>query len=294
MDRRTFITTLSGGAAALLLPSCALKRSPLRFGIVTDCHYARKDMNINRFYRDSILKLRKAVETFNRSDLDFVIELGDFKDMGNGGEAEALAFLDEIEGELRKFNGPCYHVLGNHDMDCISKEQFLAHTCNHGAAKGKAYYSFRKKGIRFIVLDGNFNEDRSPYSKGNFEWWKAYIPQEQIDWLDGTLSESREPVIVICHQMLDKFSDISPKLCIGNAEEVVDVLERHGNVVALLQGHHHSGHYSYRNGIHYWTMKAMIESEYPLHNSYAIVEIDGRGSITIEGFADCESRSLGR
>ncbi len=64
--------------------------------------------------------------------------------------------------------------------------------------------------------------------------------------------------------------------------------------VAALQGHHHSGHYSFRNGIHYWTMKAMIESEYPMHNSYAIVEIDGRGSITIEGFADCESRSLGR
>ena len=39
-------------------------------------------------------------------------------------------------------------------------------------------------------------------------------------------------------------------------------------------------------------MKAVIESDYPTHNSYAIVEIDRQGNISIRGFKDCESREL--
>ncbi len=40
-------------------------------------------------------------------------------------------------------------------------------------------------------------------------------------------------------------------------------------------------------------MKAMIESAYPEHNSYAIVTVNRmNGQITIEGFADCEDREI--
>ena len=291
----------------MLLPSFRLPTRGVRFGVVTDSHYARKQVAMNRFYCDSTAKMRQAVEAFNQADLDFIIELGDLKDMGlptimtaegevkrkqEDLESEAIALLREIEGEFQRIKGPCYHVLGNHDMDCISKEQSLANTRNAGNARGRNYYSFVKKGVKFIVLDGNFNPDMTPYEKGNFEWWKAYVPQSQIDWLDQELAQSAVPVVVFIHQMLDKFSDIRPTLCIGNAEEVVSVLERHGNVLAVIQGHHHAGHYSWRNNIHYWTLNGMIESAFPAHNSYAIVEINAHGDITIEGFVDTIDRYL--
>ncbi len=320
MDRRTFIETLTCGAAAALLPSFTLARRPLRFGVVTDCHFARKTATGNRYYEDSIKKMHDAVEEFNRAGLDFVIELGDLKDMrevndndndnGNDNDNEsreslalggrwgasplsapelALGFLDDIEREFRRFHGPCYHVLGNHDMDCITKEEFLSHTHNHGKSRGQAFYAFKKKGVKFIVLDANFNEDRTPYSRGNYQWWKAFVPQEQIDWLDRELGADEMPAVVFCHQMLDGFSDAPRNVCVGNGQEVVDVLEKHGNVLAVMQGHHHAGHHSQRAGIHYITFKAMIEGEYPVHNSYAIVEIDSRGNITIEGFGHQDS-----
>ena len=300
MDRRTFIETLTCGAATVLLPSFSVPRRGLRFGVVTDSHYAAKDVDGNRYYRQSIEKMRVAVDAFNRHGVDFVIELGDLKDMGSHEqsaeeqESEALHFLDDIEHELQRFHGPCYHVLGNHDMDCITKEEFLSHTCNHGKSRGQAFYAFKKKGVKFIVLDANFNEDRTPYSRGNFEWWKACIPQEQIDWLDSELSVDNIPAVVFCHQMLDSFSDAPRNVCIGNADEVVSVLERHRNVLAVMQGHHHEGHRSERAGIHYYTFKAMIEGSYPEHNSYAIVNIDRQGNITIEGFADEKGSSLER
>ena len=296
MKRRTFIQCLSGGmlwSATLPLQSSSIR--PLRFGLVTDLHYAEKDVSINRYYRQSIRKLEDAVREFNRQKLDFVVELGDFKDMdANHDAATALRFLDDIEAELQQFRGKVYHVLGNHDMDCISKEDFMKHTTNPGKTNGRSYYSFTTKGVRFIVLDANFNEDRTPYCKGNFEWQKAYIPQEEIDWLRRELQHVDMPIITLCHQLLDRFSNVEKSVCVGNADEVVKLLEENGHVMAVIQGHHHTGHYSQRNGIHYWTMKAMIESEYPQHNSFAVVSIDPKGVISVEGFADCESREMRR
>ncbi len=294
MKRRTFIQYFSGGILwASTLPLQSASSRPLRFGVVTDLHYAEKEPLHNRFYQQTRRKLRDAVNEFINQKLDFVVELGDLKDMNHDHDAaSALRFLDDIESDLQSFGGKVYHVLGNHDMDCISKEEFLSHTTNPGKARGRSYYSFKARGVQFIVLDANFNEDRSPYCRGNFKWQEAFIPQEELDWLRKELQRSKKPVVVLSHQLLDNFSGAPKSVCIGNADKVVELLEASGRVLAVLQGHHHSGHYSQRNGIHYWTMKAMIENEYPAHNSYAIVNIYHDGGIRIEGFADCESREL--
>ena len=94
--------------------------------------------------------------------------------------------------------------------------------------------------------------------------------------------------------MLDSFSDISKALCVGNADEVVPLLEENGNILAVFQGHHHPGHYSFRNNIHYWTMKGMIEGELPGNNSFAVVEIGVNNNIRIDGFFNCEDKELNR
>ena len=295
MQRRVFIKQLSGGVLLLsatpLLYSCRRKEAArtLRFGVLSDTHYADRDMIINRYYRQSIDKMKEAIDTFNKSGLDFIIELGDLKDMGPDKDpVEALRFLDEIEGVFQSFDGPAYHVLGNHDEDCISKAEFLAHTTNPGDCNGKTHYSFKAKGVRCIVLDANFNADMSDYDRGNFDWTSAWLPKEQLEWLDKELaSHSKAPTLIFVHQMLDRFSDIDKNLCVGNGDEAVSIIEKHPQVLAVFQGHHHPGHYSFRNGIHYWTCAGMIEGEYPDHNVYAVVEVRPNGDIFIEGFRDC-------
>lgn len=277
------------------VPAVAAPRRRVRFGVVTDTHYADREKSGTRYYRDSIAKMREAVAEFQRADLDFIIELGDMKDTTARSEpVPTLRFLDDIEREFSAFRGPRYHVLGNHDMDCLTKEEFLAHTRNAGRARGKAFYSFSEGGVRCIVLDANFNEDRTPYARGNFDWRKAYIPASQIEWLDRELTRhADEPTLVFLHQMLDSFSDISKDLCVGNAEAVVEVLERHRQVLAVFQGHHHPGHYSHRRGIHYLTFQGMIEQAAPT-SAYAIVEVEADGTIRVEGFRSCPDRVLER
>ena len=228
--------------------------------------------------------MRQAVGEFNKSGLDFAIELGDLKDRGEKPDsAETLGFFDAIEAEFARFDGPRYHVLGNHDMDCIAKEDFLAHAANYGAAKGKGRYSFEVGGVKFIVLDACFNKDRTPYCCGNFDWRQAFIPDDELAWFDEELKAATLPVVVFCHQLLDGFStgkELADAF-VGNWRLAVGIMEQRGNVIASIQGHHHQGHYSFRNGIHYFTMKAMISGAYPPHNSYAVVEVLPNGEISV-------------
>ena len=260
----------------------------IRFGLVADAHFAQTETLWARYYVQSKAKLNDAINTFNESDLDFVIELGDFKDEGNPpNREETIEFLVEIEDVLSRFRGPVYHVLGNHDMDSISKDDFLQNIRNHGQAKAKSYYSFINSGIKFIVLDANYNEDGSDYDSGNFDWTYSRIPETQKVWLQNELNDDL-PVIVFTHQLLDSFSGVSETHCIDNAPEVVEILEKNNNVLAVFQGHYHHGNYSFRKGIHYYTMKAMVEGSLPDNNSYAIAEVDNDLNILIEGFYNCE------
>ncbi len=61
---------------------------------------------------------------------------------------------------------------------------------------------------------------------------------------------------------------------------------------AGLQGHHHSGSYSNIAGIHYYTLKALVEGAGPENNSYAIAEVHPDGSITITGYRKAVSNKL--
>ena len=60
----------------------------LRFGIVTDVHYADVDPISTRFYRDSLSKMRQATYDFKNEGCDFIIELGDFKDTDAGHQCD--------------------------------------------------------------------------------------------------------------------------------------------------------------------------------------------------------------
>lgn len=295
MNRRFFLKRLAICALSTTVPQhfkCTKSEHVLRFGIITDVHYADREPSNTRFYKDSIDKLHQAIDFFNEEGLDFIIELGDLKDQDVVPEkSKTIEYLNYIEKIFKSFNGPSYHVLGNHDVDSISKEEFLQYTSNPAETDKKTYYSFIFCGIKCIVLDANFNEDGTPYDSGGFDWSKAFIPREQQDWLSKELSEVNTPVIVFIHQLLDSFSDVDKAVCVGNAEEVVVQLEKH-NILAVFQGHYHDGHYSYRNNIHYWTMKGMIEGTFPENNSYAIVEVHQNFDIEITCFKNSKSTIL--
>jgi alkaline phosphatase len=273
---------------AIFLLSNNLAAQPLSFGMFTDVHYAAIPDNGSRKYSQSLAKLHQCIDTMNRAKVDFVIELGDFKDMTIPPNNQlALEFLTKIEGVFARFQGDRYHVLGNHDEDCISKQQFNAIAGNSRIDPAKSWYSFEKKGYRFIVLDACFDSTGRAYDSGNFVWSDANIPMEQLKWLEKELKRDKLPVVLFVHQLLYG----NDKVTIRNAGAVREILEGKGQVKCVFHGHDHKGGYQQINGIHYYTLKGMIEGNYPESNSFAIVTLSN-DKIEIKGFGNAISQTL--
>jgi predicted phosphodiesterase len=297
IDRREFVVTtitLLGGIPFLSINLAEKGFKPIRFGIVTDIHYADRATpdNSSRYYKESLEKLSECVDLMNEQAVDFLIELGDFKDQGAvPREEETLVFLNTIEKEFRRFKGPLYHVLGNHDHDSISKQQFLDGISNEGFTRASNYYSFNMNSFHFIVLDANYTSQGKAYDHGNFDWTDAHIPEYQMEWLKKDLAGNNMPTVIFIHHRLD--TPPADKIyCPVNADAIRKILENDGNVMSVFQGHYHEGGISKINNIHYYTLKAVIEGTGPENNNYAIAEIDRDLSIRIKGFRKTDSLNL--
>jgi 3',5'-cyclic AMP phosphodiesterase CpdA len=281
------VLSVCAGPPALVAQTSS--RELVRFGMVTDVHFADIDPNGARTYRDSDRKLAECVSVMNDRQVDFLVELGDFKDQDQAPqEARTLGFLRHIESVFAGFKGPRYHVMGNHDVDSLSKAQFLSIAQSGAGASGEAHYAFTQKGVRFIVLDADHKADGSDYDRGNFDWGDANIDAAQLAWLERTLAAAGEPAVVFIHQQLDGEGAYYVK----NAPAVRRVLEASGRVLAVFQGHRHEGAYSVINGIPYYTLKGVIEGSGPDANAYAIVEVREDGTLWVTGYRKAVSQGF--
>ncbi len=293
LTRRDFIKTSSVLIAGLtVLPSYRFKKvRSVRFGWVTDIHYAEAEAKWNRYYNEGLDKLKEVVDLFNEENVDFAIETGDFKDQHEPPvEKDTLSFLKAIEAEFSKFHGSRYHVLGNHDMDSLSKDQFMNEIDNTGIEDKSTYYFFDRNGIRFVVLDACFTEEDKPYNHNDYSWKDTNIPQVELNWLENVLKSSDYPVCVFAHQLLDNSGD----MYVNNSEEVRRILEKSKKVFCVLQGHMHEGDMNVINDILYFTQKALVEGSGAENNSYSIVTVNSKGEVLIEGYRKAQhyERSL--
>jgi len=294
VTRRHFLKSSSLLAGGLVATASSLHAaagggaSKLSFGIVTDAHYADRPGG-GRVYRESLAKMTECVELMNDKKVDFLIELGDHKDQDDPPvEKKTLEYLDAIEAVFAEFKGPRYHVLGNHDLDSLSKQQFLAHVENTGIPKDATYYSYDCKGVHFVVLDACFNKELEPYDHGNFGWRQTWIPPEELEWLKKDLASTDKPVIVFSHQLLCGNGNHR----VRNCDKVRNILEANKNVLASFTGHFHRGQYELIEGIHYYTLKAMVDGSGEKNNAYAIVDVHEDNSMTITGYRRADSMTL--
>jgi alkaline phosphatase len=202
----------------------------------------------------------------NRAKADFVIELGDFVDTLVD-DKDPIQNLEEIESIFTSFNGPQYHVLGNHEFDNVTREDLLNYLDNTGIPAGETYYSFDQNGIHCIVLDADYTnaEPHLPFDLQDpanpfWNWKDAWIPQAQLDWLEADLADSNLPTVVFTHQVVhrDKLDGVTENHTIKNADAVREILEADGQVLAVFSGHDHRGEIAVRNGVHYFVLEGNV------------------------------------
>ena len=147
-------------------------RPEVRFGLITDLHYADKPPAGRRHYRETPAKLAEAADHFRREPIEFLVELGDLIDAADSVEDE-LRYLDRIDRDFAEICPRRYYVLGNHCVDTLTKREFL-----DGVGRKEAHYSFDRGGVHFVVLDACFRSDGEPYGRKNSKWTDANVPAD--------------------------------------------------------------------------------------------------------------------
>jgi predicted phosphodiesterase len=217
LSRRRFLARATGTAAALTLPLPALARAKgkgkgkVRVGMISDIH---QDV-----MHDGLRRLGSFLDAMRAAKPDFIVQLGDFCKP----TAANKPFLDLWNA----YDGPRYHVIGNHDMDGgFKREQTV-----EWYGMPSRFHGFDQGGVRFLVLDGN-----DP--GGTRGGYNRFIADDQKAWLEKELESTKLPVVVLIHQPLDLPGGVV------NQEEIRAMLEKdrgpdHAGVAAVFGGHCH-------------------------------------------------------
>ncbi|KAL2515229.1 Manganese-dependent ADP-ribose/CDP-alcohol diphosphatase [Forsythia ovata] len=272
------------------------KQPLLSFGVISDVQYAdipdgRSFLGVPRYYRHSLLVLQRAVHKWNEQKMKFVINFGDIID-GFCPKDQSLPTITRVIDEFNVFNGPVYHMIGNHCLYNLPHEKLLQ-VLNIPSIDGFAYYDFSPiPEYRFVVLDGydisaigwpkdhkktlkalNFLRERNPNSDKNspnglvgleirFLMFNGAVGKEQIEWLDNVLQDatnSNQKVVVCCHLPLDPGAS-SKEALLWNYDEVMDVIHRYNCVKVCLAGHDHKGGHSVDSHcVHHRVLEAALE-----------------------------------
>lgn len=253
----------------LLLPLmyCPLVNANDSFtlGVIADCQYAEQANKGTRYYTSCPEKLSTAVEQFNALPLSGVLHLGDFIDR----DFQNFTVLNTISSDL---NTPLYHVLGNHEFSIDDNLKMRVPETLHMPAR---YYSFEINNWLFIALDGN---DVSTYGwpktskrhkrnialfntkyKGH-EDWNGAIGAKQLKWLERKLNTAqiqKQPVVLLSHFPIYPENNHN----LWNAQEVLTLISQYSTVKAWFNGHNHVGNYAQKDGVHFVTFHAMLDTD---------------------------------
>ncbi len=271
-----------------LLGFCPPKEPILKIGLVADPQYADKATAGKRYYSESLKKLEEAIDTFNYYQVDFVQNLGDIIDVGWESYDPILSVYKSLNPDIEN-----HHLLGNHDF---SIDPTHLDSLPEVLSMPDLYYSYIKKGWRFIVLDATdyayFSNPMHGHEPGlidayfertkgksNHYTWNSAIGPEQQNWLKKELERAKslgQKVIIFSHMPV---KPLGAAHNLWNNEEIINIIENSSNVVAYINGHNHAGDYVFSNGVHYITLFGMVDT--PM-NSYGILEIF-EDHITLKG-----------
>lgn len=255
----------------------------VRFGLITDVHAHDLDSPLEgKWMSHTEERLSAFTTAMNEWGPDFVIELGDFINgwvvlgADPGDPARIPDVLAWANGSYEQFDGPAYHVIGNHDLYNLDKAQYL-----DALSIDVTYYSFDVGAYHFIVLDVQYAEDGADLAH-TYTGVAGFVPQPEFDWLRSDLETSNQPTIIFVHQMLDDFIEEWGRPTVINQLELQQLFAEDGDVIAVFQGHDHANVHNVIDGIHYVTFEAMVDQNTPPTWARISLDPDSR-SIVIQG-----------
>lgn len=223
-----------------------------RIGVIADIHCgpdrdslpgSRSPVLLQRF-ADSIRELRPAC----------IVDLGDRIISVAAGQDRVRESY--VRRRLADIGIPVYYVLGNTDVEHLTKDEALAAV---GKRHGAEVVDLDV--LRLILLD---TADPAVDGVG------GAVGAAQLEWLRAALAESRTPCLVFGHHPLDEpvleghryFADRQGLAAVQNRADVRAALQEKATVWAVFAGHLHRTRTARIETIPYVTMGSLIETAY--------------------------------
>ena len=214
MNRRNFIG-ISTLAVSLAKVRGAEGGGPpdLSFGLITDVQYADADPQGERHYRESIPKLKTAVEWLAKKKLPFTLHLGDLIDRDFKSFATVMPLFDGLGHQVR-------HLLGNHDYSVTDEEkgrilqkpgcrantyEFGTPACDSSCSIPTIFPPTKSGRQPAGSGSGGGAEETRRAKRQQRQAWNGGISENQLKWLDAELTAAdtaKERVILCGHHPL--------------------------------------------------------------------------------------------
>ena len=234
MKRRRFVqTSIAVASAPILFKGCQSSQSTsesankkIKGFIFSDAHIGWKSQA-----QPSLDTQKNAIQIIKNhfGALDLVFDTGDFHH-GNLPNDEKVAaqdfWLKEMAGQFPR--SLFHYVPGNHEL-ARGTDDVELRVAQVGSFAWRPYYSFDYKGIHFISL---------PQLQDTI-----LITRETMNWLAKDLEMNKhKTTLVFSHNSIKGTThdgNATVYRVTVNSDEVLNLLNKHGNVLAWFHGHNH-------------------------------------------------------
>lgn len=286
-----------------------------------------------------------------KSEIQGVLQLGDLIDLANSKhereDPQSREALETILQAIKPYTGKIYHLIGNHELYNFGHDELRSRLgIPTTAGPDCCYYSLQPHPrVRIMVLDSfdlsvwgydpehprrqaalkileehnpseNKNIPSSVDGKEHFVMFNGAVGERQRKWMEQELEESLklgQVVVVASHVPVLPVSGPSAKAGLQwDKLELLEILHKYPNIVALLSGHTHAGgHQVDEFDVHHHVFEAVLTTP-PGTDCFGLLDvypdrlvIRGRGRLSsltmpyrkssiefLKGFSSSSSSSL--
>lgn len=230
---------------------------PVKIGLINDAHAKTSFGSLIKRTQKPLVRFNAEMKNFQP---DFLVDNGDLIEGTVRVGAQSISDYHLVNNLFTQSGTPAYHVLGNHDLRGLTKQQWLQLT-----GYEKPYYFFDKGVYRFIVIDANsiphpdYDEDVTPQK----EYLRGYVAKEQMRWLEDLLSQTNNlrKIIFIHQPPLDStVGRIKASSFPYNAKQLRQLFSKY-RVRAVFSGHIEEKIHQDIDGVDYYVLPGFYKAQ---------------------------------
>lgn len=216
----------------------------MKIAVIGDLHYPALVEEYKFIEEDRKVFYKNFLERFFSVPADLYVSIGDLTNFGLEEE------LNEVYAMVDQHQKPFVHVLGNHDIYGLTRDEVLTIT------QQQRFHSIQTDSAALAFIDTAKEQD--------FEDWGGTLDPEQIDWLEGVIEQSGDlPLIVFAHHPVHATTANSEKekLSIHPDIPVWELLSKKQGTGLYVNGHNHFNSIAAREQWNFLQIAAVLDEQ---------------------------------